>query len=284
MIFVGFVEDFINTNYLAPLCNYYTPIGTLTYGIILVAAVAAIYKLLEKMKINVNKKFFIALLPFIIYGGWTRALRDNSVGIYSSQAWWWCSPPIYFVIAGIALLSLLISLGLQKFLKIDYWKTMFVLGLLPLAYNFTITNVVRTNSLIIVFGLMIFWSVALFAISKYKPNLLTKTNAGITLAHMLDASSSFTAVQFFGYCEQHILNGILMGEYCNVSSLPALLQFPSMPWMIFLPKLLVVPLVLHIIDKENADQRFKNFLKIIVLILGLALGIRDMLTVALSVE
>ncbi len=283
MIFVGFVEDFIATNYLIPLCKYYTPIGTLTYGIILVVAVAVIYKMLEKLKINVDRNFFIALLPFIVYGGWTRALRDHAGGIYSSQAWWWCSPPIYFVITGITLAALIISLGVRKFLKIDYWKTMFVIGLIPLGYNFTITSIARINSLGLVFGLMIFWVVFLFALSKYKPQWLSKTNAGITLAHMLDASSSFVAVQFFGYCEQHILNGILMGSYCDAASLPLLLHFPQMPWMIFLPKIIVVPLVLHVIDKENTDQRFKNFLKIIVLILGLALGIRDMLTVALSV-
>jgi len=279
---VGALEDFISNNYLTPLCHYYTPIGTLTYGIILVVAVAGIYKLLERMKIDINKKFFIALLPFIVYGGWTRALRDHASGIYSSQSWWWCSPPIYILIASIALLSLLVGIGIQKYFKIDYWKTMFVIGLLPLAYNLTITNLTRLNSVAFIFVLMIFWSAILFGVNKYKPNLLTKTNAGITLAHMLDASSSFVAVQFFSYCEQHILNGILMGSYCNAGSLPALLQLPQMPWMIFLPKLIVVPLVLQMIDKEKSDQRFKNFLKIVVLILGFALGIRDMLTVALA--
>ena len=281
MIGVGALEDFISSNYLTPLCHYYTPIGTLTYGIILVGAVAVIYKMLERLKINVDRKFFIALLPFIIYGGWTRALRDNAAGVYSAQAWW-CSPPIYFVIAGIALLALLISVGVQRVFKMDYWKTMFVLGLIPLTYNLTVTNIAQTNSIVLVISLMVFWSFVLFALNRYKPQWLTKTNAAITLAHMLDASSSFVAVQFFGYCEQHILNGILMGSYCNVSSLPALLQLPSMPWMIFLPKLIVVPFVLHLIDKDDADQRFKNFLKIIVVILGLALGIRDMLTVSLA--
>ena len=222
------------------------------------------------------------MLPFIIYGGWTRALRDNAAGVYSAQAWWWCSPPIYFVIAGIALAALLISVGVQRVFKIDYWKIMFALGLIPLVYNLTVTKVAQTNSIVLVISLMVFWSFVLFVLNRYKSNWLTKTNAAITLAHMLDASSSFVAVQFFGYCEQHILNGVLMGSYCNVSSLPALLQLPSMPWMIFLPKLIVVPFVLHLIDKDDADQRFKNFLKIIVVILGLALGIRDMLTVSLA--
>lgn len=89
------LEEFINENFITPLCSYYTPIGTITYGLILVLAVVGTYKLLKKLKIKIDKKFFIGLLPFIIYGGWTRALRDHELGIYQSNLF--CSPPIYFL-------------------------------------------------------------------------------------------------------------------------------------------------------------------------------------------
>ena len=46
-------------------------------------------------------------------------------------------------------------------------------------------------------------------------------------------------------------------------------------------KIAVVWTVLYVIDKSNEDQNFKNILKIIILILGLSLGIRDFLTVSM---
>ena len=114
---MAFIEDFINTNYILPLCKYYTLPGTLTYGIILVAAVALVYKLLQKLEIKIDKHFFYALLPFIIFGGWTRALRDHNL----YDGWWWCSPPIYFLIFALAFGSLLVGVGLQRKFKFAYW-------------------------------------------------------------------------------------------------------------------------------------------------------------------
>ena len=71
------IAAWFSANYITPLCHYYTLPATLTYGLILVAAVAGLYKLLQKLKIAIDRDFFIGLLPFIIYGGWTRALRDH---------------------------------------------------------------------------------------------------------------------------------------------------------------------------------------------------------------
>src|SRR3989304_3072706 len=102
------LQDFINENFLTPLCKYYTLPGTITYGLILVIAVYGTYILLRKLNMKIDRKFFLSLLPFIIYGGWTRALRDHLLGIYQSKLF--CSPPIYFVIFTITLGSLLFGI------------------------------------------------------------------------------------------------------------------------------------------------------------------------------
>ena len=49
----------------------------------------------------------------------------------------------------------------------------------------------------------------------------------------------------------------------------------------FALKIAVILPVLMIIDRYSDDRFFTNFLKIIILILGLALGIRDILTVSM---
>jgi uncharacterized membrane protein len=54
------------------------------------------------------------------------------------------------------------------------------------------------------------------------------------------------------------------------------------PAVMFPLKLLVVLPVLWYIDKSEDNKQFKGFLKIVILILGLALGVRDWLTVGLA--
>lgn len=252
-----------NEKFLAPLCHYYTLENTIVYGIILCLAVLGTYKLLQKLKIKIDKRFFISLIPFIVYGGWTRALTDH--GLY--QGWWWCSPPIYFLIFAIALFSLLAGIAIQKYFRVSYEKTMLGIGLLLLIYNASLTRITNWSAFAMILGLISFWALLFFGVSHFKPKLVSKENAGITIAHLFDASSSFIAIQFFGYYEQHVLPSFLI----NLTG----------AWVMFPLKIFVLLPVLIIIDRECKDKFFRKFLKIIILILGLALGVRDFLTISM---
>ncbi len=263
-----FADKFVN-----PLCHYYTLEATLTYGVILVLAVWGTYNLLQKLKIKIDKRFFIGLLPFIVYGGWTRALRDHLLG-YSG--WWWCSPPIYFLIFGIGIASLLAGVYLERKTKkskyrkyFQYHKVMFAVGIILSLYNLTLTKISNFYGISVILLLVGIWSVIFFGFHHLKPKLLSLQNAGITVAHLLDASATFTALTFFGYYEQHVLPGFLIDIFG--------------PWVMFPLKIIVVLAVLYALDKYCEDKFLRNFLKIVVLILGLALGVRDMLTVGMLV-
>jgi len=263
------LEEFINENFLKPLCYYYTPIGTVTYGLILILAVLGTYKLLKKLKLKINKKFFLALLPFIIYGGWTRALRDYSLGVYG-QSKLFCSPPIYFFVYATTLASLLFSLLIErKTKKISYEKIMMMIGTLFLLYNLSLTTIKNFFGFSIILLLISLWSLVFFGIHKIKPKLLSIENAGIIVSHLFDASSTFTALTFFGFYEQHVLPNLFI------------INLSLGPWIMFPLKILVVWIVLYYIDKSKENVFFKKFLKIVILILGLALGIRDFLTVSM---
>ena len=101
--------------------------------------------------------------------------------------------------------------------------------------------------------------------SALKPlkQIFTLDNSAILSAHMLDASATFVALAFFGYAEQH--------------PLPRMLIAFSNPAAMFLLKLVVLIPVLYIIDRYAEKGEFKNFLKIVIFILGLAPGLRDMI-------
>ncbi|NIO44623.1 MAG: DUF63 family protein [Candidatus Aenigmarchaeota archaeon] len=264
------LEEFINEKFLIPLCRYYTLEGTITYGLILVLAVIGTYKLLKHLKIKIDKKFFYGLLFFIIYGGWTRALRDHKLGIYQSNLF--CSPPVYFFVFFVTLGSLLLGIAIQRLTKkskrkISYEKTMLVIGFCFLLYNATLTNITQFFAFSSISILVGFWYLVFFGIHKIKPKLLSIENAGILGSHLFDASATFIALTFFGYYEQHVL--------------PSFLISISGPWIMFPLKIIVVWAVLALIDRSKEDVFLKRFLKIVILILGLALGIRDFLTVSM---
>jgi len=261
------IEEFINENFLTPLCHYYTPIGTITYGLILVLAVIGTYKLLKKLNVKIDKKFLIGILPFIIYGGWTRALRDYGLGLYD-QSKLFCSPPIYFFMFLIALASLLFGIFIERKVnkKFSYEKTMLIIGALFLLYNATITQIVNIFAFSFILFLAGSWSLIFFGIHKLKPKLLSLENVGILSAHLLDASATFTALTFFGFYEQHVVPNLFIDIFG--------------PWIFFPLKIIVVWTALWLIDKYEKDLFFKRFLKIIILILGLPLGIRDFLSVS----
>ena len=91
----------------------YTIVSELTYGIILVFALFAIYKLLKRLKIAVDWKFALALMPYILFGPVSRVLEDS--GYFEEPiAYWFISPLIYLQIAFFALLFLFIGYFLEK--------------------------------------------------------------------------------------------------------------------------------------------------------------------------
>jgi uncharacterized membrane protein len=93
---------------------------------------------------------------------------------------------------------------------------------------------------------------------------------------MFDAAATWTALSFFGYAEQHVLPRLLIGIMG--------------PAAMFALKIVVVIPVLYIIDRYTEREGkspnkyskakytdFTNFLKIVILILGLAPALRDMI-------
>ena len=261
------IEQFINDNFLTPLCHYYTPIGTITYGIALIFVVWGTYKLLRRLKIKIDRNFFIGLFPFIIYGGLTRALRDHMRGIYQSNLF--CSPPIYFFIFAVTWASIFLGLLIEKKTKKKYTydKTMLAVGSLLVLYDLTLIDITNWTGFMIIVGIVSTWAIIFFTLSHFKPKWLSSINAGILVSHMLDASATFTALTFFGYYEQHVLPTFLINIFG--------------PWIMFPLKISVVWIVLYIIDGSKEDKNMKNILKIMILILGLALGLRDLLTVSM---
>jgi uncharacterized membrane protein len=115
--------DFIYEYFLKPILSngWFNPVNSITYGIILVAGVYLVFRLLKKMDIHIDRYFLYAILPFILWGSSTRVLHDAAYyGVLTGELGEFYSLPIfptpgsYMITFLLALIVLLISLTIQK--------------------------------------------------------------------------------------------------------------------------------------------------------------------------
>ena len=101
----------------------YTFVSEITYGIILIIALYAIYKLLKKLQITIDWRFCLALMPYILFGPVTRVLEDAEY-FHEPAIYWFISPLIYLQIAVYALGFLILGYYLEKLSKSKSQKTL----------------------------------------------------------------------------------------------------------------------------------------------------------------
>ena len=98
----------------------YNPVNTLVYGVVLAVAVYYIYRLLERLHVEIDLRFFAAVAPFAALGSVLRALEDAGM-FHGDLGILFISPIIYFVIGFGTIGVLLFSAWLQG-LACKGWK------------------------------------------------------------------------------------------------------------------------------------------------------------------
>ena len=283
--------EFVQKWYVDPVIynTGYNPVNTATYGILLIAAATGVYYLLKRFRVPIDHKFLAALAPYIFLGAMLRSYEDllesmnlslNFLTVASAEGprnMLLVSPVIYVTIFLFTLAALALSLGISRVSKLPYQKILFAIGAIGALAVFSaiVPHVMDFFAVSLMLSLAAFWAAAIFAFRKYlapkyeKFSFLTKENALIICAHMFDASTTFTALQFYPYFEQHFLPRFVI----------SLLG----PAAMFLLKLAVVPLALYYIDKELPDTGKRTFFKLIILVLGLGPGLRNFFRLAMGV-
>ncbi len=249
--------------------HYYTVPNTIVYSILFVATVLLVYKyFLKKMEFRIDRNFMVSMVPFVFLGGIMRALED--AGFY--RGFMFVSPGIYVTVLFITVGSILLSLLLEKYTKKEYWKILLVIGSILCAlnlYQVAVFGIKNWDGVLMILGLVGLWSLVFTAVHLKFPRYLSRTNLPILVSHLFDGSATFVALSYFSYVEQHVLPGFLIGF--------------TGPWVMFPLKIFIVWPVLYLIDRHVEEEDFRNLLKIAVLILGLALGIRDLLKLGMGV-
>jgi uncharacterized membrane protein len=206
------------------------------------------------------------------------------------------TPGSYVFTFLFALGILLLSLGIQKLptsvrrwprrlRSIVYWKPMLLIGLAASVLNAWMIPWSNFYGMGLILGITGAFSAVFFGLTylkekkgiffhakknKFNPlSLFSRANSSLLSVHMLDSSATFVSVAFFGYYEQH--------------PVPRLFIDAIGPWTFFALKLAVLLPSLYIIDKYSEKGEFRTFLKIVILILGLAPGLRDSIRLAAGV-
>lgn len=258
------LSKFIQDNFLY-LHPGYTLLNTIVFGIILGIVVILVIKMVKYIKKD-PRDLLIPIIPFIFFGSSARALVDN--GIYPLVLWL-VTPGIYILTGVVTIITLLLSVYIEKKTEFDYRYLMFIVGAI-----LCIPNIIYINhiNLIAFLQIVISWGAvsSIFVLLRNKWELLKdKLNLSALLAHLFDASSTFVAVDFYGYGEQHVLPNALTGLAGT-----AFIMFPL--------KIAVILTALYVIDEYVEDRIIANMLKLAILILGLAPGLRNSLSLIIG--
>lgn len=260
--------DFIRENffYLHP---GYTLFNTIVFGIILGIIIIGLIKLFNKLNKDPLELTY-PLIPVIILGSTSRALVDNNI---YPRIHLLATPGIYIFIGVLTIFLLIISIIIEKKYNIRYTNIIIITGTL-----FCIPNMFLIINHEINYGILMLelclWAfiTTLIILLKDKSKLLrNKGNLEVLSSHIFDATSTFVAMDFFGYYEQHVFPTFMI----NLTG-TAFVMYPL--------KIIIILLILYIIDKEVIEENSNHMLKLSIFILGLAPGIRNFTTLILSMS
>ncbi|MDI6887502.1 MAG: DUF63 family protein [Candidatus Thermoplasmatota archaeon] len=256
----------------------YNIFNTLVYGAVLVVALFLLYKLVRKLNFELNKQFFIALLPFIALGSILRVLED--IRFFSVPvAYLFISPIIYIflgaIVVGIIVLAQILS---KKYANRIIFITGAILGGLAISLCFltvwrypqALAQILGLSVLttLIVFLILEVFSVKILSLKEY----LSLSSLALFFAHFLDASATFVGINFYGYAEKHPLPTLAIGIFGA--------------WIMYPLKFIVVSLVIYLLRIRYGaivDENAKWLIIFCVFVLGLAPGIRDALRIGIGV-
>lgn len=302
--------SFINKYYLEPIKydSGYNIFNTITYALLFFVIIYVIYAYVKKIKINIDFKFFLSLLPFAFFGAVFRAFVDH--GFYTNNVWT-ITPGLYIITIGAWLCAFSIAhyvenaiaktahfnvrmsvldhpknssdkphtlvrdrMNFFDFKKQNYWKHTFVTGAIISAINIIIVaNKMQFENVkygLLMITLAAISSLIIYFIFKYAKQkwALTKLTFVPFVAHMLDASATFVAVDFLGGFEKHPLPRLLSELFHTAAIMYAL-------------KLVVLIPGVYFITKDVENKQVSNMFLIAIATLGFAQGVRDILTMIL---
>lgn len=250
----------------------YNPINTVTWAIILGAAVLGLIKLFRRLDLGMDEDLILYTLPYVFAGSSLRVIEDTGL-VPPPWRYLLITPLIYILVFLVTVLSLLLS---RAILGKKFYNGYAAMGLIWAIINISALATLGFENawvIVLVFVLGSAISGILYILRLGIPWLRfldNKYNMLIVYAHMLDASSTYVGVDWFGYYEKHVIPTFII----NLTGTAAAM-YPL--------KLIVLLPALSMIDKSLKDPSLRNLAKLVLVILGLAPAVRNTLRLALGI-
>ena len=270
--------------FIAPLWERtgYNIVNTSVYAIIALAAIYFIYRQFQKQKFEIGKSFWIGALCWVVFGSSLRVITDSvdsgameAVGGPLQQAivqsnifhygLFTVSPGIYIVTAILFLLAVFI----ERKIGIKYWAAM--AGAVLALFNLLVLVPLMQYAEYALWVLFVASAAAGLAAYFLRLNKIELWCP--VFAHALDGAATWTAIDIFGpahgvaYFEQHVFSRFI-GEISPLGF-----------GLFFLVKAAFAIAAVKVIDGEK-DARLRMLALLVIAIIGLAPGLRDILRMA----
>ena len=246
----------------------YNPVNEATWALILVVAVYFLYKWLVR-RIRIDERFVYGNIPFIIFASALRVVEDAGF-VKPPLEYLLMSPLIELLIFAVAFPALALSI---RFRGERYWVHYGGLGcvLATATLGFLFLNLRVRNWFVLPTALAIATVSAIayhILTSKVARHMHNGLSELVFFSHMLDASATFLGIQFLNYWELHVIPRLLISKFG--------------PWIMLPAKAALFLVILYVLDTED-DENLKNFIKFVLIALGLGPGLRDALRMTFGV-
>src|SRR5574341_2198810 len=126
MNIIDTVWQYIYKYYISGIVNdtSYNPVDTITYAILLGISIFYVLKLLEKIGVEIDTRFIIAVTPYILAGSSLRVLEDSNV-FSPPLRYLFVTPIIYFFIFAVTISLLLLAISLERKGKVKDYHALF---------------------------------------------------------------------------------------------------------------------------------------------------------------
>jgi len=281
------ISDFIYKYYIDPI-RYEQPyniVETVTYALILIAAVYIIYRWFKKSEFPLDGPFVLATLPYVVFGGVLRVVQDTRM-ITSDLQFLIVTPFIYFVIFFYTFSILVLSHYLErKGLCTSYIKvyagvgifSVFCVALFLLAWGMRYTQI-DLFVLAVIPLMALVATLLIFACMRYILKWQYVSDPlyiALIFGQMLDASATSYGIDLHPsvqYIEQHVVGS-------------ALIEWTHTAFVMFPLKLVVLFPAIYIMEmyRKEANPAFWHLILLAMIVVGLAPGVRDMTRMVLYV-
>ncbi|MCX6804242.1 MAG: DUF63 family protein [Candidatus Diapherotrites archaeon] len=288
----SFIYDYFVKPIISPEVQGYNLVNTGIYIILLVIACAIIYLALRK-KIEFNHKFFISIIPYILFGISMRVIMHQIEAGLLVISWlhktaspaeigfWFFTPGIWLLTFALVVIGLLIS-GVHKKHSIGInTKRLFWFGVIVCAPAL-LFNISKFNNTLVFIGTALLITAVTLGVS-YLINRFTKykilknpLNVFIIAGQAIDGIASSIAITFFNFSEQHVVSNAVLNIH---------------PGLFVAIKIVIATLICWSLDdylkeysEKNKDDPKKiqkrinliGFIKVVITILGFATGLASL--------